>query len=185
MVLTGRAGVLAAAGVVFVGLVMPRWAGVGLVVLVVLTVCVVDMLLAGSPRRLQFTREGDNAVRLGEQAVVQLLVTNPGRRVRGLLRDAWPPSAGVLDPPHKLDLPSIHSGEWDPVLAACQETDTVVCLHVGSSGMMDMPEDSSRIELGATLFGALSLDACANWLWSGVPVRFPDLKICLSEGGIG
>jgi len=37
---------------------------------------------------------------------VNLLITNPGRRVRGLLRDAWPPSAGVLDPPHKLDLPS-------------------------------------------------------------------------------
>ena len=106
MVLTGRAGLLAAAGVVFVALVMPSWAGIGVVVAVVLLVCLVDLLLAGSPRRLQFTREGDNAVRLGEQAVVQLLVTNPGRRVRGLLRDAWEPSAGVLDPPHRMDLPS-------------------------------------------------------------------------------
>ncbi|HEY3562072.1 MAG TPA: DUF58 domain-containing protein [Kribbella sp.] len=91
---------------VFVALVMPSWAGVGVVVAAVLVVCVADILLAGSPRRLQFSREGDNAVRLGEQAVVNLLVTNPGRRVRGLLRDAWPPSAGVLDPPHKLDVPS-------------------------------------------------------------------------------
>ena len=48
-----------------------------------------------------------------------------------------------------------------------------------------MPLDAPMIELGATLFGALSLDACANWLWSGVPVRFPDLKIAMSEGGIG
>jgi uncharacterized protein (DUF58 family) len=106
MVLTGRAAVLAAAGVVFVALVMPSWGGIGLVVAVVFLVCVVDLLLAGSPRRLQFTRDGDTAVRLGEEAVVQLLVTNPGRRVRGLLRDAWPPSAGVQDPPHPLDLPS-------------------------------------------------------------------------------
>lgn len=106
MVVTGRAGVLAAAGVLFVAVVMPRWAGVGLVVAVVLLVCLVDLLLAGSPRRLQLSRDGDNAVRLGQQAVVTLLVANPGRRVKGLLRDAWPPSAGVQDPPHKLDLPN-------------------------------------------------------------------------------
>ncbi len=87
--------------------------------------------------------------------------------------------------PHKLDLPSVHSGWWDPILAACVETDTVVCLHVGSSGMMPMPMDAPMIELGATLFGALSLDACANWLWSGVAVRFPELKIAMSEGGVG
>ncbi len=35
------------------------------------------------------------------------------------------------------------------------------------------------------LFGQLSLQACAEWLWSGWPVRFPDLKIAMSEGGIG
>ncbi|WP_433166569.1 DUF58 domain-containing protein [Kribbella sp. CA-247076] len=105
MVLTGRAGLLAAVGVVFVALVLPSWAGVGVVVAAVMVVCLGDVLLAGSPRRLQLSREGDNAVRLGEPAVVQLLVANPGRRVKGLLRDAWPPSAGVQDPPHKLELP--------------------------------------------------------------------------------
>ena len=106
MVVTGRAGLLAGLGVPFVALLMPSWGGVGLVVLVVLPVCLADVLLAGSPRRLQFSRDGDTAVRLGEQATVALLVTNPGRRVRGWLRDAWPPSAGVLDPPHKVDLPN-------------------------------------------------------------------------------
>ncbi|TWD82157.1 uncharacterized protein (DUF58 family) [Kribbella amoyensis] len=106
MVVTGRAGLLAALGVVLVALVLPNWSGVGLVVAVVLVVCLTDVLLAGSPRRLQFGREGDNAVRLSERATVTLLVANPGRRVRGLLRDAWPPSAGVQDPPHRLDLPT-------------------------------------------------------------------------------
>ena len=33
-------------------------------------------------------------------------------------------------PPH-LGLPSIHSGYWDP-FAACAETQTVVCMHIGS-----------------------------------------------------
>ena len=38
-------------------------------------------------------------------------------------------------PPH-LGLPSIHSGEWDPFFAACAETSTVVCMHIGSSSKM-------------------------------------------------
>ena len=38
--------------------------------------------------------------------------------------------------PPKLGLPSIHSGDWDPFFAACQETNTVVCMHIGSSSQM-------------------------------------------------
>jgi len=51
--------------------------------------------------------------------------------------------------------------------------------------MYDFPPDGPFLQLGATLFGQLSLTACAEWLWSGYPVRFPDLKIAMSEGGIG
>lgn len=87
--------------------------------------------------------------------------------------------------PHRIDLPSLHSGYWDPILAACEETSTVVCLHVGSSGMAPMAPDAPLLELGATLFSAQSLNACADWLWSGLPVRFPELKLAMSEGGIG
>ena len=51
--------------------------------------------------------------------------------------------------PEPLGLPSIHTGYWDPLLAACEETDTVVCLHVGSSGATpttssDAPGDAHR-----------------------------------------
>jgi predicted TIM-barrel fold metal-dependent hydrolase len=48
-----------------------------------------------------------------------------------------------------------------------------------------MPKGAESIELGATLFGQLSLVTAAEWLWSGYPARYPDLKIALSEGGIG
>jgi uncharacterized protein (DUF58 family) len=106
MVVTGRAAGVTAAGVPFVGFVMPSWAGIGLVLLVVLGICLVDVALAGSPRRLVLSRDGDTSVRLGNTAAVQLTVANPGRRVRGILRDAWPPSAGVVQPRQRLDLPS-------------------------------------------------------------------------------
>ena len=38
-------------------------------------------------------------------------------------------------PPY-LGLPSIHSGEWDPFFAACEETGVVVNMHIGSSSKM-------------------------------------------------
>ena len=72
-----------------------------------------------------------------------------------------------------------------PIIRAVVETDTVVSLHVGSSGLEVGPPGGAPLQIGATLFGQLSLTACAEWLWSEYPVRHPDLKIAMSEGGIG
>ena len=84
-------------------------------------------------------------------------------------------------------MPSLFSGYWDPIIQACVETGTVISLHVGSSGGYDAPEDagSRSMQLAPTLFGQLALTAAAEWLWSGYPVKHPDLKIAMSEGGIG
>jgi predicted TIM-barrel fold metal-dependent hydrolase len=35
------------------------------------------------------------------------------------------------------------------------------------------------------LFFGYAMFAAVDWLYSGYPVRFPELKICMSEGGIG
>ncbi|MCL2535863.1 MAG: amidohydrolase, partial [Nocardiaceae bacterium] len=74
---------------------------------------------------------------------------------------------------------------WDPIIQACVDTDTVISLHVGSSGMYQYPQGAPGLQLGATMFGQLSLGACSEWLWSGYPVKHPTLKIAMSEGGIG
>ena len=87
--------------------------------------------------------------------------------------------------PHWLGYPEVHSGYWDPVLHACEETGTVVCLHVGSSGMLPQPFSGPRFEKNITLFPAVSLISATEWLWSGVLQRFPTLQIAMSEGGIG
>lgn len=87
--------------------------------------------------------------------------------------------------PHRIGLPSLFTGYWDPIIQACADTDTVIALHVGSSGGYESPEGAPSLQLGATLFGQLSLAACAEWLWSGYAVKHPDLKIAMSEGGIG
>lgn len=35
------------------------------------------------------------------------------------------------------------------------------------------------------MFGQLSLAACNEWLWSRFPLDYPELKLAMSEGGIG
>jgi predicted TIM-barrel fold metal-dependent hydrolase len=87
--------------------------------------------------------------------------------------------------PAQLRLPAIYSRQWDPFFAACEETGTVVCLHTGSSQWAPIPSPSPPFELFPTLFPVNALIAASEWLWSGVPVRFPDLAIAMSEGGIG
>jgi len=87
--------------------------------------------------------------------------------------------------PHWLGYPEVHSGYWDPILRACEETGTVVCLHVGSSGMLPQPFSGPRFEKNITLFPAVSLISATEWLWSGALQRFPTLQIAMSEGGIG
>lgn len=68
---------------------------------------VTDLVLAGSVRALRLERYGDTLVRLGETATVGLVVANPGRRrVRGRLRDAWPPSAGSSPRELRVDVPA-------------------------------------------------------------------------------
>ncbi|HEY3869919.1 MAG TPA: DUF58 domain-containing protein [Actinocrinis sp.] len=100
LVLTGRAGALAAAGSVVVGLVsgllhVTGWIGIGAFEGALAGLIAADAYMAGSPRRLQLERAGDTVVRLGQPASVSLTVRNADSRVvRGTLRDSWPPSAG-------------------------------------------------------------------------------------------
>ncbi len=87
--------------------------------------------------------------------------------------------------PAALGFPSIFSGQWDPFFAACEETQTVVCLHTGASSWAPLPSPAPPFELLPTLFPVNALIAAAEWLWSGVPLRFPGLAVAMSEGGIG
>ena len=105
MALTGRTALLAALGVVPVALA-PGWPAVlAWAVLVVLLVAI-DLLLAGPVRAVRVRREPVGTVRLGEEVQVGVELLNTGRRrVRGVVRDGWPPSAGEQRSRHRVDLP--------------------------------------------------------------------------------
>ncbi len=87
--------------------------------------------------------------------------------------------------PAQLGYPSIFTTHWDPFFAVCEETGTVVCLHTGASSWAPLPSPDPPFELLPTVFPVNALLAASEWLWSGVAVRFPGLRVALSEGGIG
>jgi predicted TIM-barrel fold metal-dependent hydrolase len=89
--------------------------------------------------------------------------------------------------PSYLGLPSIHdpSRYWDPLFAACDETGTVVCMHIGSgSKMADVSPFAPRAANTVMTFSMAQL-SLVEWLVSGNLVRFPKLKIAYSESQIG
>ncbi|HEY7133529.1 MAG TPA: amidohydrolase family protein [Acidimicrobiia bacterium] len=86
--------------------------------------------------------------------------------------------------PVDLRLPSVHTDHWDPLLRACEETDTVVCLHNGSSSWTAARSPGAPLELYTSLFPVNALVTAADWLWARIPLRFPNIKVAFSEGGI-
>jgi predicted TIM-barrel fold metal-dependent hydrolase len=84
-----------------------------------------------------------------------------------------------------LGLPSIHSGYWDPFFAACEQTETVVCMHIGSSSKMPATSPDAPPAVQATLSFGNAMASLTDFLFSGVLVRHPNLKLAYSEGQIG
>jgi predicted TIM-barrel fold metal-dependent hydrolase len=87
--------------------------------------------------------------------------------------------------PSKLGLPNLSGGHYDPIFRACEETGTTIALHTGSSGALKDVDTGVIPEVFIALFPAYALVSSMSWLYSGVPSKFPDLRISLAEGGIG
>jgi predicted TIM-barrel fold metal-dependent hydrolase len=87
--------------------------------------------------------------------------------------------------PEKLGHPSFHNPHWDPFWTAIEETGTVVCLHIGSSGQVVITSMEAPITTMLTLQPVNLLQTAADLLWSPVMTRFPKVRFALSEGGIG
>src|SRR3954454_3729567 len=87
--------------------------------------------------------------------------------------------------PTHLGLPSIHSGYWDPFFAACEETGTVVNMHIGSSSQMPAASPDAPPAVQASLSFNNAMASMMDFLFSGVLVKFPRLKLAYSEGQMG
>jgi len=89
--------------------------------------------------------------------------------------------------PTNLGLPSIHSADrhWEPFFAACNETGTVICMHIGSGSRMPSTSPDAPAAVGSTLTFNNAMGSLTDWLFSGAFDRHPRLKIAYSEGQIG
>ncbi|HEY9418422.1 MAG TPA: amidohydrolase family protein [Pseudonocardia sp.] len=86
--------------------------------------------------------------------------------------------------PETLGFPNLYSRHWDPLLRACEETGTAVNVHVGSSGSVNQPSSVSPSDVMIALFPLNAIQTVVDWIFSRIPLRFPGLKIVLSEGGV-
>ncbi len=89
--------------------------------------------------------------------------------------------------PAMLGLPSIWTGYWDPFVAAVQDADMCLCMHIGSSSklikrdLMAPTPDAAW----ASLNSVNSMCSSADWIFSGILQKHPNLRIAFSEGGAG
>jgi predicted TIM-barrel fold metal-dependent hydrolase len=127
--------------------------------------------------------------------------TYPGRFIPLALPPLWDPDAmadevrrmsakgchavSFSENPAKLRLPSFHADHWDRFWAACCDEGTIVCLHIGSSSALVITAEDAPIDVLISLQPVNIVQAAADLLWSPVLRNFPDLRISLSEGGIG
>ncbi|MCX4614837.1 MULTISPECIES: amidohydrolase family protein [Streptomyces] len=87
--------------------------------------------------------------------------------------------------PAVLGYPSFHDPYWNPLWRALSDTNTVLSVHIGSSGKLAIPAVDSPPDVMITLQPMNIVSAAADLLWSQPVKDFPDLKIALSEGGTG
>ncbi|PYC66465.1 DUF58 domain-containing protein [Streptomyces tateyamensis] len=199
MALTGRTALLAALGSLLVGLLLPSWAGVGLVTGAVLLGVLADLLLAAPVRTLVLARDGDTSVRLGEPATVDLTVGNLSRRpLRGQLRDAWAPSAfqpgtDLTASRHRLTIPAGErrrlSTQLRPTRRGDHRAHRVTVRSLGPLGLAGrqgshqipwtlraLPPFTSRKHLPSRLARLRELDGRTSLLTRGQGTEFDSLR---------
>jgi predicted TIM-barrel fold metal-dependent hydrolase len=129
--------------------------------------------------------------------------TAPGRYIPLVLIPLWDPALAVAElercaakgatsfafseNPAPLGLPTIHDKDryWDPVMAAADDLEMVVSMHVGSSSQIPKIAPDAPFMANLTWGAMRTSGTMLSWLFSGLFQRFPRLKIALSEGEIG
>jgi predicted TIM-barrel fold metal-dependent hydrolase len=89
--------------------------------------------------------------------------------------------------PSELGLPSFYDadGHWDPLFAACEETDTTLNFHIGSSSHLPTTSAGAPYAVTTVLIFQNSMAGLLDLIFSGVLDRYPGLKVAFSEGQIG
>ena len=89
------------------------------------------------------------------------------------------------DNPALHGFPSIHDPYWDPMWKACADNSVVINCHIGTGAKADHASDLSPIDAWITSMPISIANSAADWIWAPMWKKYPNLKMALSEGGIG
>ena len=89
------------------------------------------------------------------------------------------------DNPTAMDAPSIHNEAWEPFWRVCDELRLVLNCHIGSGSYPNHPSMESPIDAWITGMPIAIANSAADWVTLDALQRYPNLKMALSEGGIG
>ena len=89
------------------------------------------------------------------------------------------------DNPKGLGYPSLHDAYWEPIWQAASETGTILCIHIGSGTGMSLQDTRAPVEIMITSTPITLFNCATELVFSDALQKFPDLKVALSEGGIG
>jgi predicted TIM-barrel fold metal-dependent hydrolase len=81
--------------------------------------------------------------------------------------------------------PSLHNSHWDPVWKACNDNKVVLCCHIGTGGGAAHASSDTPIEAWITTMPMSISNSAADWIYAPMWEKYPDLRMALSEGGIG
>ncbi|MBV9842363.1 MAG: amidohydrolase family protein [Sphingomonadaceae bacterium] len=89
------------------------------------------------------------------------------------------------DNPALIGLPSLHNAYWEPVWQACCDHKIVLNCHIGTGARAAHASDESPIDAWITTMPMSISNSAADWLFGTFWKKYPDLRMALSEGGIG
>lgn len=87
--------------------------------------------------------------------------------------------------PSKFGFPSLYTSAWDVLWSACEDTDTTVSMHIGSSSTMPSTSEDAPLETSMALSSQNAQGSLVDWVFSGTLTRFPRLKIAFAESQVG
>ena len=80
--------------------------------------------------------------------------------------------------PEKLSQPGLHLGHWDPFFQACQETETVVCMHIGYSSSMTVTSMDAPADVSIAITPMNSFLALNDLMWTPIFQNVPRTYDC-------
>ena len=89
------------------------------------------------------------------------------------------------DNPSLVGLPSLHNAYWAPVWKALSDAKMVINCHIGTGARAAHASEETPIDAWIVTMPMSISNSAADWLHGSFWKQYPDLRMALSEGGIG